>query len=159
MLNPLAKHAARSAIVTRFIGATRVHGPRIKATCAAGSATVPYDSDLSVGVENHRAAVQALLTKLKWTGHYAAGGMPNDDGYVFVEVPMLGELVDALGGLLQFAVGNRGNRDGNPYCKREVPLALNVLHDFMTGSHTSDATTHYDAADLWLTTSNVVGGK
>jgi hypothetical protein len=73
----------RQAIVPRYIAPTNHRGARVKATCNAGSVTIPYPYELS-GAEPHAVAVRALLEKLQWSGAWVAGGMPNGAGYVFV---------------------------------------------------------------------------
>lgn len=76
------------AIHTKYIGPTNTRGSRIKATCDAGSVTIPYPYDLS-GQACHRAAALALVTKLGWDDpHYGAGllggALPNNAGYCFI---------------------------------------------------------------------------
>jgi len=51
------------AIQTKYIGATNSRGSRIKATCDAGTITIPYPRELS-GDECHRAAAKALCDKI-----------------------------------------------------------------------------------------------
>ena len=53
------------AIRTKYLGPTNNRCPRIKATAAAGSVTVPYNSGLEIS-ENHRAAAEALMEKFDW---------------------------------------------------------------------------------------------
>lgn len=53
------------AITTRFLGPTNHHGSRIKATCDAGSITLPWDHSLN-SEGNHDAAAKALIRKLGW---------------------------------------------------------------------------------------------
>jgi hypothetical protein len=72
------------AIVTKYLNPTDTKGSRIKATCDAGSVTIPYPHELS-GIAVHEAAVAALLAKLEWeTGEWVGGSLPNQAGYVFV---------------------------------------------------------------------------
>jgi len=71
------------AIETKFLGATNTKGARIKASAWGGSVTVPYDYALSTEGA-HRAAAEALIAKLGWTGAFAQGGNAKGDGYVFV---------------------------------------------------------------------------
>lgn len=73
------------AIETRYFGATNTKGARIKARAFGGSATVPYDYALD-HPENHKAAADALIAKLGWTGTFARGGNHAGDGYYFVNV-------------------------------------------------------------------------
>jgi hypothetical protein len=73
------------AIETRYLGPTNTKGGRIKATAWAGSVTVGYDYALDVQ-ENHKAAADALIAKLGWTGTFAQGGNVKGDGYYFVNV-------------------------------------------------------------------------
>ena len=51
------------AIITKDIGPTLYRGSRIKATCARGTITVPFDYDLDTMQANHVAAAQALVNK------------------------------------------------------------------------------------------------
>jgi len=76
------------AIVTKYIGPTDTKGSRIKATCDAGSITIPYPHELS-GEDVHAAAAMALVRKLGWDQHgykpfWQCGSLPNQAGYVFV---------------------------------------------------------------------------
>ena len=75
------------AIVTKYHGPTNSKGSRIKATCDAGSVTIPYPHELS-GEDKHRAAADKLVAKLGWTdkfyGELVGGGLPNNGGMVFV---------------------------------------------------------------------------
>ena len=73
------------AIETKFIRATNVTGERIKASAWGGSVTVGYDYALDVQ-DAHKAAADALIAKLGWTGTYAQGGNAKGNGYVFVNV-------------------------------------------------------------------------
>ncbi len=68
------------AIRTVYLGPTNNRGSRIKATCAAGSVTVPYD----YGAEcKHTVAAQALLDKMGWKGDMVGGCLP-DGSHAFV---------------------------------------------------------------------------
>lgn len=51
-------------ITTKYLGPTGRRGSRIKATCEAGSVTVPYDYDERDG--GHYTAFVALVKKLGW---------------------------------------------------------------------------------------------
>ncbi|MGZ8888002.1 MAG: hypothetical protein ACXW1D_00420 [Halobacteriota archaeon] len=77
------------AIHTKYFGPTNSKGSRIKATCDAGSVTIPYPHELS-GMDCYKAAADALVKKLGWTdayyGELVGGGLPNNGGYVFVFV-------------------------------------------------------------------------
>ena len=73
------------AIETKFIKATNAKGGRIKATAWAGSVTIGYDYALDAQ-GNHKAAADALIAKLGWTGTFAQGGNVKGDGYYFVNV-------------------------------------------------------------------------
>ena len=72
-------------IQTKFLGATRTKGERIKATTTSGiSKTISYDYGLSTEGA-HRKAVQALLSvdALKyWTGTLVGGHL--NDGMIWV---------------------------------------------------------------------------
>lgn len=72
------------AIVTKYLAPTNSRGARIKATCHAGSITVPYNYS-----ENpHLDACNALRAKLGWGedthGRMVQGGMPDGTGSCFV---------------------------------------------------------------------------
>ena len=72
------------AITTKYLGPTNTQGARIKATCEAGSITIPYPHELS-GQDVHAAAAMALVRKLGWGDYpksWIAGG--TKDGFVFV---------------------------------------------------------------------------
>ena len=76
------------AIHTKYIGPTNTRGSRIKATCDAGSVTIPYPYELS-GQACHRAAAEALAAKLGWDDQdYGAGllggCLPKNAGYCFI---------------------------------------------------------------------------
>ena len=73
----------RQAIVTKYIGPSNVRGSRIKASAAAGSVTLHYDSSLNTE-DNHAKAAKALADKYEWSGAWYQGGMPDDSGYCFV---------------------------------------------------------------------------
>lgn len=77
------------AIETKYIGPTNTKGARIKASCEAGTITIPYPHDAPFGVEGaHLVAARALCQKLEWSPeHLACGGIPSHkSGYVFVPV-------------------------------------------------------------------------
>jgi hypothetical protein len=71
------------AIVTKFLGPSNTRGSRIKARAAAGSITIPYNHSLN-SQANHVAAASALAEKLGWNGFWISGGLPSEDGDVFV---------------------------------------------------------------------------
>jgi hypothetical protein len=73
------------AIETRYLGATNTKGGRIKATAWAGSITIGYNHALDTQ-DNHRAAANALIAKMGWSGTFAQGGNVKGDGYYFVNV-------------------------------------------------------------------------
>ena len=76
------------AIITKYLGPTNYHGARIKATCQAGSVTVPFDY---AAKEPHDVAAIALRAKLGWEkdsyGRMVRGALPDGKGncYVFVD--------------------------------------------------------------------------
>lgn len=55
--------------------------------------------------------------------------------------------VDALGNLLQWAVGNRGSKEGNPYGIPEIKAALQTLAKARGWSYENIKANYYDAAD------------
>lgn len=73
------------AIETRYLGPTNTKGGRIKATAWAGSVTIGYDHALNTEGA-HKAAADALIAKMGWTGTFAQGGNAKGNGYVFVNV-------------------------------------------------------------------------
>lgn len=73
------------AIITRYLGPTNTRGSRIKATCYAGSTTVPFSYDCETETAHARAA-QALCEKLGWKGAWVAGGAtPDGRGNAYVQ--------------------------------------------------------------------------
>ena len=55
------------AITTKYLGPTYTRGSRVKATCQAGSVTVPWDHAKNSD-ENHTAAAVALCKRFGWRG-------------------------------------------------------------------------------------------
>ena len=114
------------AIQTKYLGATNTKPPRIKAWCEAGSTTISYPHELDED-RAHQYVADQLRIKLGWIGkHYGqlvGGALPGNKGYAWVLCP----LVDAMGNLLQWAAGNRGTKEGNPYGVPEVRDALIAL--------------------------------
>ncbi len=53
----------------------------------------------------------------------------------------------ALGNLIQWAIGNRGGKDGNPYCVPEVREALKTLAQAKGWTEAQIKRGYYDAAD------------
>ena len=53
------------AISTKYLGATRLQGRRVKASCEAGSIVILW-SDEYEAIENHILARDALSAKLNW---------------------------------------------------------------------------------------------
>lgn len=72
------------AIRTKYIGATNTKPPRITAMCYSGTVTIQANNDLSL-VENHKAACQALVTKLDWGYDFVSGTLA-DGTFVHVIV-------------------------------------------------------------------------
>jgi hypothetical protein len=73
------------AIETKYIKATNTRGSRIKATAWGGSVTIGYDYALDTDGA-HKAAADALIAKMGWSGTFAQGGNVKGDGYYFVNV-------------------------------------------------------------------------
>ena len=73
------------AITTKYLGPTNYRGGRIVATCEAGKITVNWNYGLNVS-DNHKAAMQALASKLDWLDgrKWYYGG--TEDGAVGVQV-------------------------------------------------------------------------
>ena len=74
-----------AAIVTRYHGPTNTKGARIKACAYGANITISYDYALDVD-RNHKAAADALIAKMGWTGTFAQGGNVEGTGYYFVNV-------------------------------------------------------------------------
>ena len=65
------------AIVTRFLGQTKVQRARVKASCEAGSVVILWEVDVDAET-NHRLAREALVKKLNWTvGTWVTGFLSN----------------------------------------------------------------------------------
>jgi hypothetical protein len=73
------------AIETKYVRATNTRGSRIKATAWGGSITIGYDYALDTDGA-HKAAADALIAKMGWSGTFAQGGNVKGDGYYFVNV-------------------------------------------------------------------------
>ena len=73
------------AIETKYVQATNTRGSRIKATAWGGSITIGYDYALDTDGA-HKAAADALIAKMGWSGTFAQGGNVKGDGYYFVNV-------------------------------------------------------------------------
>lgn len=71
------------AILTKFLGPTNHRGPRVKASCEAGSIIVSWDDALDSD-GNHDAACRALALKLSWFGTWLGGGLPDTTGNAYV---------------------------------------------------------------------------
>lgn len=73
------------AITTKYLGPSNVRGSRIKAFDSDGnSVTIGVANSLRVD-ENHRAAAQALMTKMNWTGEIVSGSVKDGMVWVFTE--------------------------------------------------------------------------
>ena len=71
------------AIQTRYVRPTNHRGARMRAGCASGFVTLPYQDGL--GSEgNHKAACDALLKKLGWSAEMVGGEYAGDTYWVFV---------------------------------------------------------------------------
>jgi hypothetical protein len=75
--------SSRAIIKTRFLGPTNNRGARIKATCQAGSITIPYAYELASG-GSHWLAAQKLIKKcgLQWGEKFTVGS--DNNGYYFI---------------------------------------------------------------------------
>ena len=71
------------AIQTKYLAATNVRGSRIKATAAAGSITLHFDSGLN-SEANHVRAARQLAERYGWEGTWHGGSIPGTSGYAFV---------------------------------------------------------------------------
>lgn len=80
----------RQAILVKYLPPTNHKGSRIKASCAAASVIVPYQSEFSPDENYSRTAVY-LLAKLGWdTMNTIRGGQLKNGDVVFVLVPRKG---------------------------------------------------------------------
>ena len=72
--------SSSAIITTKFLGPTNSRGARIKASCQAGSITVPWDHSLDSSL-CHAKAVKALIEKLglSWGNKFTVGS--DNDGY------------------------------------------------------------------------------
>lgn len=75
--------SSSAIITTKYLGPTNSRGARIKATCQAGSITIPYAYEGGIGA-CHAKAAQALIKKLdlKWGDKFTVGS--DNDGYYFI---------------------------------------------------------------------------
>lgn len=73
------------AIVTKYLGPTNYRGARVKATCEAGTMTIPWDDALDVE-GNHDKAATCLAWKFGWLDSFtlASGGLPSREGNAYV---------------------------------------------------------------------------
>lgn len=73
------------AISTRYFRATDKRSAYIKATAFGGSLTIPRIDGLDYQ-DAHRAAAEALITKMGWSGKFAQGSNTNGSGFYFVNI-------------------------------------------------------------------------
>jgi len=134
------------AIQTKFIPASNTKGSRIKAWCEAGSLMIPYPYEHNE--ENaHLAVAKALQVKLGWESRHFYGDLvqsclPDNKGYAHTMVKPC-PTIEALGNLLAWATGCKGDKTLNPYCVPEVVAACKALQSI------NDATEWLDAADSY----------
>lgn len=57
------------AITVIFLGPTNTLGARLKATCQAGSVTIPFDYSVSGNYTREWQAALALIRKMEWDTH------------------------------------------------------------------------------------------
>ena len=137
------------AITTKYFSPTDTRPSKIKATAAAGSVTVSYDHSLNAEA-NHKAAAMALCVTFKWEGNLNSGELPNGNRVFVFEPKSVTMMRDALGNLCQHVAGNRGNREGNAYCKPEMKDALQALYvDQHDGEYPLMPSDCFDAADKY----------
>lgn len=133
------------AIQTKFIPASNTRGSRIKAWCEAGSLTIGYPHEHNE--ENaHLEAANALKVKLGWTapfyGDLVQSCLPDNKGYAHTMVKPC-PTVAALGNLVAWAVGCKGDKSINPYSVPEVISALKVLQSINGAKDWMDAADSY----------------
>lgn len=74
----------RQAIVTKYLAPTNNHDARVKATCDAGSVTLPWNYGADT-VQNHEDAALLCAARYGWGPlGWHGGGVGN--GYVWVQV-------------------------------------------------------------------------
>lgn len=73
------------AILTKYLGPTNSRGSRIKASCEAGSVTVPFTYG---AINAHEYAAYVLLAKLGWDDKWTlvSGALPGNAGEAHVLV-------------------------------------------------------------------------
>lgn len=71
------------AITVKYLSPTNTKGARIKAICAGGSLTVPFDYSLNTE-ERHKQVAIALMEKMNWQGYDLVGGVDYQNNSVFV---------------------------------------------------------------------------
>lgn len=106
------------AIVCKFLRPTNTKGPRVKATCAAGSLTVGYYS--SDRNDPYQDAAEALCAKLGWVSTpnnlystLVRGELP-DGSIVFTFVPKAFD--QALQAVFEARLAiSKGENNGNPH--------------------------------------------
>ena len=70
------------AIITKYLGPTDRKPSRIKASDMDGNTVIVAKNGALDTEEAHFQAVKALCHKMKWTGQFRAGGLP--DGFAWV---------------------------------------------------------------------------
>lgn len=75
----------RQSIHTYYLPATNVKGSRVKASAEAGSVTLSWDDSLNTD-ENHMRAARTLADKYEWGGNWVGGCMPDNKGYVWIDI-------------------------------------------------------------------------
>lgn len=88
----------RQSITTKYVGPTNSRGSRIKSTARKASngspaqaLTVPYGYGNTE--EEHCAGAKALAEKLEWAGLWVGGGNVDENGYVFVNLPLTPQMI------------------------------------------------------------------
>jgi hypothetical protein len=76
------------AVITKYLAPTNHHGSRVKATCDAGSLTIPWDYARDLA-SNHLLAARCLAGRFNWPSKpsdWVQGSLPasSPHAYCFV---------------------------------------------------------------------------
>lgn len=73
------------AIQSKYLPASETKNARVKAWVENNRVILSWDSGSEV-VDNHGAAVKALVIEMKWSGHLVGGTLPDESmAWVFVD--------------------------------------------------------------------------
>jgi hypothetical protein len=82
------KNDILQAIITKRHNGGASGATRVSAKCAAQRIWLPWNHALNVE-DNHRVVAEELQRRMKWDDKHelVGGGMPDDSGYCWVQVP------------------------------------------------------------------------